>query len=329
MTKAISSKKQLNLWMKIVLIILMLLLIGGIWQNLMMRREAQLLLPKGKLYTINSHNMHLYGVGKGNSTIVFVAGSGTPSAFTDFYYLQNKLQQYARTVSYDRPGFGWSEKTDIPRTIDTIVEELHELLNKANESAPYIFVGHSLASLEVIRFAQKYPDEVKGIILLDGGSPEYYSNESELKSYLLNRLIAGLRVTGVTRALGNVGVLLPFAGENLRYDLIPDEIKELDISMYYNHIGEYNNLSFIKNMNENAQTVMNEGYLKDIPLLILSSDTGSDWAKVQKQLLHWSNNSRQETIRDSSHYIHWSNKEAVLKKILEHLAYIPETQKEK
>lgn len=312
-----TRKPKLKVIMKIVVSVVILLLIGGMWQYNMMNKESQMFLPQGKRFTINSHDMHVYSVGTaGSLTIVFVAGSGTPNAFTDFYYLQNELQQYARTVSFDHAGFGWSEQTHIPRTIDTLVDELHELLNTSNETAPYVLIGHSLASLEVLRFAQRYPDEVEQIILLDGGSPEYYANARELQPYLINRFMAGLRVTGIARALGNIGVLLPFTAENIRNQRLPIEWKATDLAMYYNHIGESNNLSFIKNMNENARAVLDGGYLKDTPLLILSSDSGGEWAKVQRQLLQWSSLSKQETISDSEHYIHWSNREEVLQKIV-------------
>ncbi|MEK4876982.1 MULTISPECIES: hypothetical protein [Paenibacillus] len=110
-----------------------------------------------------------------------------------------------------------------------------------------------------------------------------------------------------------------FAGENIRYNWLPSKIKDIDIAMYYNHIGDDSNLNWIKNINENAQLVIDGGYLKDIPLHILSSDTGGDWSRVQQQLLHWSNDSHQETLANSKHYIHWSNKEAVLNKILDML----------
>ncbi|MDR0267804.1 alpha/beta hydrolase [Paenibacillus sp.] len=312
-------KRKLRLGAKLLFIFLLLLVIGAVWQKVMMDMELRKYPPKGHIYRINSHDIHLYGTGKGESTIVFIAGSGTPSALTDFYYLQSQLQPYARTISYDHAGFGWSETTNIPRTIDTVAEELHELLHKAGEKAPYILVGHSLASLEALRYAQKYPDEVNGILLLDGGSPEYYAQDSEMRSYVINRVFAGFRATGMVRALGNVGLLLPFTGENIRNKQLPDEIKSLDAAMYYNHIGEYSNVDAIKNIHANAQSVIEGGHLKDIPLIILSSDTGEDWVKSQKQLMNWSNDSYQETLPHSEHYIHWSNREEVLGKVLETL----------
>lgn len=35
--------------------------------------------------------------------------------------------------------------------------------------------------------------------------------------------------------------------------LIPNEIKDIDISMYYNQIGDKSNLDVISNLNKNAQ----------------------------------------------------------------------------
>jgi pimeloyl-ACP methyl ester carboxylesterase len=311
-------KRKMN-WIKIALSIIIIISIGNIYQRIMMNKETQIFIPKGELYNINSHDMHLYSIGKGYTTVVFISGSGTPCAFTDFYYLQRDLQQYAKTISFDHAGYGWSEKTNIPRTVDTLANELHELLEKSNQSSPYILVGHSLASLEVIRFAQQYPNEVKGIVLLDGGSPEFYAKESEFKILLINRVTAGLRTSAVIRCLGNLGIILPFTAEELRYSMLPSHLKDIDISMYYNKIGDKSNISVIRNLNENAQTVIDNGSLKDIPLYILSSDSGEEWEEVQQQMLSWSNISNQKTIKNAQHYIHWSNREIVVSKILEML----------
>jgi len=310
------SKRKLRIKQIIILVIIMLL-VGAVWQWIMIGKETRIL-PKGQVFNVNNHNMSIYATGSGKNTIIFVTGSGTPSSFTDFYKMQMELQPYARTVSFDKAGFGWSEKTDIPRTIDILSEELHELLEKSGQSPPYILVGHSLASLEVINFAQKYPTEVKEIVLLDGGSPEFYTEDSEIKSYILNRFIAGLRVTGIVRAFGNLGIRFAFAGEDLRYDKLPNEIKLIDIAMYYKYLGNTSNLQ--NNINENAREVIKEGYLKNIPLVILSSDSGSNWMKTQKELLNWSNYSSQETLYNSSHYIHWTNTGYVIEKIKERIA---------
>lgn len=52
--------------------------------------------------------------------------------------------------------------------------------------------------------------------------------------------------------------------------------------------------------------------LQVIPILILSSDSGEEWNDVQTQLALWSENSKQVIIKNSNHYIHWSNCDEVL-----------------
>lgn len=310
------NKRKLRI-KKLIASIMIMLLIGAAWQKIMVNKETNALLPQGEVFSINNHNMYVHSIGSGRNTVVFVEGSGTPSSFTDFYRMQTELKPYAKTVSFDKAGFGWSEKTDKPRNIDVLSQELHELLGKSGQSSPYILVGHSLASLEVIRFAQKYPNEVKGIVLLDGGSPEFYANDSEIKSYILNRFSAGLRVTGIARALGNLGIKLLLLGENLRYKELPSDVKNIDIAMYYKYLGNTSNLEYIKNINENAKEVLNNEHLNNIPLVIISSHSGEDWKKTQQELLNWSNDSSQETLDNSSHYIHWTNTEYIIKKIKE------------
>lgn len=304
-------------WFKGCCLIILLMLIGSIWQQGMENHEKTLHPPPGELIDVNNHKMHLYRLGKGDTTMIFIGGSGTPYAYTDFYYIQEGLQDIATTISFDPPGFGWSEGTSLPRTIENKVNELQELLKKAGFSPPYILIGHSLGSLEAIHYAQTHPEEVDGIILLDGGNPSDYLNEHEFPPLALNRISKVLRVTGLLRLLGSMDVFLPLAGENIRHSMLPDELRTMNESMYYSKIGNDSNISTIKHINENAQTVVNHGKLGNIPLLILTAGKNEEWVNSQQDLMSWSSNSTHVTIEDGDHYIHWSHKDKVINKIRE------------
>ncbi|WOO35271.1 alpha/beta hydrolase [Anaerocolumna sp. AGMB13020] len=311
------SKYRKNKKHKIIFLLAFIIVAGGIWQIIMERYEADRYLPTGKIITVNSHKMHTYSLGNGKDTLVFIAGSGTTSAYTDFYYMQQELSAYAKTFSYDHAGLGWSEGTDIPRTIDNVTAELHELLRETGHAAPYVLVAHSLGSLEAIRYAQRYQGEVKGIIFLDGGSPEYYADYPEWNSMLLNRTSAVLRLTGINRLLGNFGLMLPFVGEDTRNHLLPEDIKKIDAAMYYNKLGSSENLKGLGLINENAKTVIRHGYLEDIPLLALSAKNDDKWTKAQEELLNWSDRSSGMVMKESKHYLHWTNKNSVIATISE------------
>lgn len=307
-----SPKKRL---FKSWIFLITVLFAGSMWQSIMLYYEAKDLQYPGQLIEVNNHRMHIYAKGSGSPTVVFTVGSGTPCAYTDYYFIQQEISRSARTVSYDRPGYGWSEYTNIPRTIDEQVSDLHELLNKAGEKPPYILVGHSLSSLEVIHYAQMFPKEVSGIVLIDGGNPEYYANYNEELPVFLNYALEGLRDCGIVRALGSMGVLTPMVNENKRYKLLPREIGKIDRSMFYRNLGNKNNRSEIKNMKENAREVISNGSLRNIPLVILTSKSDFNWEESQRKLLDWSSSSTQEDIAGASHYIHWDNPQAVTDRI--------------
>jgi pimeloyl-ACP methyl ester carboxylesterase len=306
-----------NKAIRVLMIIMIPLFLGELWQYIMCNYESKRYAPPGQLIDVKGHKMHIYARGEGSPTVILTVGSGTPSAYADYYYIQKELMKVTRTVSYDRSGFGWSEATSIQRTIDEQVNDLRELLNTSGEKSPYILVGHSLASLEVIHYAQLFPKEVAGIVLIDGGNPKYYAHYNESSALALNFLFEGVRKSGLLRALGSVGIFPPLVGETERHKLLPQELRQVDKIMFYKNVGNKFNRNAIRNINENARKVINNGKLGDIPLVILTAAQGDKWKISQEELKTWSNNSKQENIIDATHYIHWSNSEVVIDKIRE------------
>ena len=49
--------------------------------------------------------------------------------------------------------------------------DLRTLLSRAGEPGPYVMVGHSLGGAYALDFAQQFPDQVAGLVLLDSMSP--------------------------------------------------------------------------------------------------------------------------------------------------------------
>jgi pimeloyl-ACP methyl ester carboxylesterase len=69
--------------------------------------------------------------------------------------------------AYNRPGYGNSESATTPRDGRTVVEELRQVLRHKGLTPPYVLVGHSLGGLYMQLFARTYPEEVKGLVLVD------------------------------------------------------------------------------------------------------------------------------------------------------------------
>jgi pimeloyl-ACP methyl ester carboxylesterase len=121
--------------------------------------------PYGKMINVGGHRIHIHVIGKGNPTVIFENGSG------DFSFVWNLVQpeisKITRTVSYDRAGYAWSDPGPVPRTDRQITMELHAVLQLAGIDPPYILVGQSYGGFLVRAFTRYYPEEVKGMVLVE------------------------------------------------------------------------------------------------------------------------------------------------------------------
>jgi len=125
------------------------------------------------LYNVRGHQMHLMVEGKG-PTVILSGGGGVNDPHVGYTALIAELTPHATVALYERAGYGLSEPATSPRAIDTVVEELDDLFVQAKLPQPFVLVGHSMASLELLRYAQVYPEKVKALVLLEGAPPRYY-----------------------------------------------------------------------------------------------------------------------------------------------------------
>jgi pimeloyl-ACP methyl ester carboxylesterase len=124
--------------------------------------------PLGELYDVGGgRRLMLHHAGKGTPAVVIEAGAG---AFgLDYLSILELCAQRTTCVLYDRAGSGWSDPVQVQgsRGAKEIVSDLYEALRLAGLSSPYLLVGHSFGGLLVRAFAQNFPDEVVGLVLID------------------------------------------------------------------------------------------------------------------------------------------------------------------
>lgn len=138
------------------------------------QKEEAILRNKGMMVNIDGQSMNVYREGAGEDTYVFMAGSGIAAPVYELKGLYSKFSQHHQIAVVDRAGYGFSEIAHDERVIDTILMQTREALLASGLQPPYILVPHSISGLEAIYWAQKYPEEVKGIIALDIGLPSQY-----------------------------------------------------------------------------------------------------------------------------------------------------------
>lgn len=72
-----------------------------------------------------------------------------------------------RVCSYERAGSGFSDIGPLPRDADAIASDLHTLLARAGIRGPLILVGHSDGELYARVYADRYLDDVAGLVFVE------------------------------------------------------------------------------------------------------------------------------------------------------------------
>lgn len=131
----------------------------------MTQQTSSALPPLGEHYKVDERQLMLHRSGNGGPTVVFLPGAGLIGL--DFLNVHNRTAELTTSVLYDRAGTGWSDRVNLPRSAAEIADELHDLLHAANVPGPYLLVGHSMGGAYVRCYAQRFPNETIGLLLLD------------------------------------------------------------------------------------------------------------------------------------------------------------------
>jgi pimeloyl-ACP methyl ester carboxylesterase len=147
------------------------------------------LVPRGRYngwFDVGGRRLFLRCTGSGGPTVVFDNG-----LTVDWYDLQNQLSPLTRVCSYDparQAGpLGRSDPAPGPRTGVDRVRDLHALLAAAHVPGPYVLAGHSNGGLFSLLYGSRYPEQVAGMVLIDGVHPDYHRRSIEVAKQFVPR----------------------------------------------------------------------------------------------------------------------------------------------
>lgn len=133
-------------------------------------REA---LPPASLLEIGGHLVHVVDRGprEGAEAVVFVHGFGA-SAYS-WRKVTPELVGY-RTIALDLNGFGYTERPHglEPYTRDGQVELIRGVLDRLGLQRVHL-VGHSYGGAIVLTFADRYPERLRSLTVIDSARPDY------------------------------------------------------------------------------------------------------------------------------------------------------------
>jgi pimeloyl-ACP methyl ester carboxylesterase len=315
-----SRKRRFFRWMRYLLTVLVALLIalvcaGAIYEGIESRRDRRQYHPPGRLVDIGGYRLHLYCAGEGSPTVILEAGGGNP--WLSWYKVQPRAAAFTRVCSYDRAGLGWSDPSPRPRTAKVIAGELHTVLHNAGINGPLVLVGHSLGGMDARMFANQYPNEVVGMVLVDSSHPDQddrfppEARKLAAASYYVIRVMQFTLPIGLPRLLASRSV--------------PPEVRPEFCAVFCRRQYLVAVRAEAAAQQENSAQVRALAPLGNLPLVVLSHDpdkvrfpgnlsepVNREWGKMQEELAHLSSNGSHLVVKGSGHDIQIDKPEAVV-----------------
>lgn len=281
--------------------------------------------PTGRLVDVNGHWLHLNCQGEGRPTVILGAGLGDFS--THWSIVQPEIAKFSRVCVYDRAGLGWSEPGPGPRTSEMAVRDLHDLLREGGVKPPFLLVGHSFGGLHMRLFANHFPEEVMGLVLVDA---VHETQDSRIPAYgIANEQVA--RQFRWLVLLREIGIVPLFA------EWIPDP--GLPAESLANYRAVLATTKYFETSIAEVQALetsfaefrlIPDPSLGDLPLIIISRGLGMAvpglsadeneqvervWQELQAELSALSSNSQHIIAEKSGHNIALQQPELVVEAI--------------
>ncbi|MEA5513084.1 alpha/beta hydrolase [Nodularia sp. UHCC 0506] len=274
---------------------------------------------------LRQRKLHLHCEGEGDVTVVLEDGLG-PIGSLGWGKVHPPVAQFTKVCAYDRAGIMWSDPSPHPPTADKIAQDLHTALNQAGINPPYVLVGLSMGGIYSRVFAQRYPDEVVGMILVDSAHPE---QEERFPPAPVNLKPSPINLW-LTRQLATMGILrLSHHLPNPNAKRIPPEMLPKLKAFFPQSVRAVQ--AEAKLFHENLHRVKGRKSLGDRPMIVLTAakpvpldkvprgftkeylqKERGVWQELQAELSALSARSRHIISEESSHLMYFDQPELII-----------------
>jgi pimeloyl-ACP methyl ester carboxylesterase len=322
-------------WFKRIVLALIVFILIAVGVVLILGAKAKAALkakypPVGQMVDVGGYQLHLFCQGTGSPTVVMEAGAGQTGLYWSL--VQPEIAESVRTCVYDRAGYGWSEKSPQPRSIGTMVEELHTLLHNANVEGPYILVGHSLGGIIVRQYTQRHPQDVVGMVLVDSAREKQFerfpeqivtAGAKEFAQFRRLELLIALGVPALNPSRVPLESKLPKEAAEAYRALLLSDPKHLVTYQSEVEAVKRGDTEPVKTLGDLPLIVLSHGQF-DPRTMGVSAEVAEQyeqtWQELQLELAALSSKGKRIVAEQSGHNIHLEQPELVIRAVQEVLS---------
>jgi pimeloyl-ACP methyl ester carboxylesterase len=262
--------------------------------------EEQELKAPGEFFDVGGHRLHAVIRGEERDKLPIVFEAGLTAMSSCWAWAQEEAAKKTKTLSYDRAGLGWSDPSGKPKDARTIAEELHTLLNVAKFPRPFVFVGHSMGGIFGRAYANLFPKDLAGMVLVDASHPEQIERRPNIK-WALRRFFWFLKATpymascGLMKVVGDFGMSAQASGLPSVHKLVAKEF--------------FSSAQHMRaTVREAEEWFTSTGQVKDVrlgdvPLITMTAPVNcmKGWLELQKELSEISTLREHVLVEGASH----------------------------
>jgi pimeloyl-ACP methyl ester carboxylesterase len=278
--------------------------------------------PQGTLVDVGGYRLHILSTGTDGLTVVLDAGlSGTSLGWI---LVQEEVSKFTRVCSYDRAGYAWSEAAPSKRTSQHLAEELHRLLHAASIPGPYILVGHSFGGCNVLMFADMYPAETLGVILVDSVHEKMLDVLPLLPQSFFDRFTNHIYFQWLLSVIGYKRLKGPSSEIRRMFEPLPIMTRD-------RYFAQLNKTSYTQAVSREMQALpeslcqlhKKQVRLQNKPLIVITAGQFTNdhekiiWHDLQKSLLAKSNRAKHMIAERSDHMINHHQPQIIVDAIRE------------
>lgn len=279
------------------ILVIIVLFFAGLFINnkVKLHNEKEKIVTYGESVDVNGEKMQVSISGKGDKTIVLLPGFMTASPVIDFKQLTDELEKQYKVVVVEPLGYGLSDDTKKERSVDTLTEEIHTVLEKKGIKK-YTLMAHSISGVYSLDYIKKYPNEVESFIGIDSSLPTQGKGDDNQE--------------GTINFLSHSGVFRLFAGTDetmLNIPSVAPEMEEQYKYLSFKNIGSKGTMNEAKSMPENFKKTLDIKYPEELPVMYFlateSTEPDDNWLKIHQDMVK---NSKQSDIKilEGGHYLH-------------------------